>query len=87
MNANAHYGPVQDAPPVGSLVFYHGTKIDYHGVWEVVGTRAGRTVLERFREDGGETLTISEGNRTITVLAIEEAAAEMIHKVEAFLGA
>jgi hypothetical protein len=87
MNAAAHYGPVQSTPPVGTLAYYHGTKIDYHGVWEVVGTRAGRTVLERTRLDGREMLTISEGNRTITVLAVEEEAERMIHNVESFLGA
>ena len=60
-----YYGPEQPNPAVGEIVTYHGSLTEHHGVYQVIGERDGRTVLQ---DEHGNTLTVSTGNRSITVV-------------------
>jgi hypothetical protein len=59
-------------PEPGTMVRYHGSQPLHHGIWRVrgavrFGDYARRLILEN-PENTRETLTISAGNASITVL-------------------
>ena len=60
-----HFGPEQPNPAVGEIVTYHGSLTEHHGVYQVIGEVDGRTLLQ---DEQGNTLTVSAGNRSITVV-------------------